>query len=819
MELCSLEYRTQFDVARIRTVAQHRRFVAGACNIALLGLLLMVGHSHDCGLHAGDGQEDGQRLRHFAICSEVLVCLLVAAWVTASTWSKRWFAKVLQVVLLWYMCVLLSTSTPSRRRRLLGLDVQMTHMRLSNEEGVTASWVAILLLSAAFSVRVRPLLFALFCQVLCVQHLLIGLTLSAPEHDARRTSKPTGPLLGMPPLVTASLQLHLLAVLAAAMHWCCDADRRVSELAQSIVSGRLPAPVNGKVSPDFHSDSPTVKNVLEVLVEATREEELVYRHILASSGNQLPALTSAADWVEALSGILTFMANKTNRLESQSTALHQTRAAHCHSTRSSAASVEPSPSGIQAFCEQSFMAQEVQNDTGNNIEDTMVEDTDKLGGSKPEVHVQLSFDVNKYHLREWDFDALQVESECGNVLQRVGFEYLHGFQILNADALRSSLEKLEGTYVKENPYHTHVHAADVCNTVFFLVSRSGLWSDALFSDTRRISIILAALGHDAGHFGRTNAFLIAINHSLAITYNDKSVMENFHAATLFRIVCEESCAPGAGSDEQSGSGIAAGRSHGIFAGFTSEMYNKARQLVVALILATDTQHHLEALAVFRLRLTALENSSSADTFDPAKNAKDQQEVLTIMMRAADIGHSAKGFVMHHEWSCKITDEFHKQGDAECQLGLPISPLCDRRGFNMASAQVGFLQFICIPTWKEIARFEAGPPSPSSAPASRLLSPSPSNASNSWRVSVRQSISGVRDSYQHSRRASSASRASKSSMKSTDCRIVPSLMLNAAGNMQGGPAHMQQPPNILKEVCLNQCEENLQEWQRQLGTAV
>jgi len=42
--------------------------------------------------------------------------------------------------------------------------------------------------------------------------------------------------------------------------------------------------------------------------------------------------------------------------------------------------------------------------------------------------------------------------------------------------------------------------------------------------------------HDFRHFGYNNPFLINSQHKLAIKYNDKSVLENFHVAEAFKII-------------------------------------------------------------------------------------------------------------------------------------------------------------------------------------------------------------------------------------------------------------------------------------------
>jgi 3',5'-cyclic-nucleotide phosphodiesterase len=50
-----------------------------------------------------------------------------------------------------------------------------------------------------------------------------------------------------------------------------------------------------------------------------------------------------------------------------------------------------------------------------------------------------------------------------------------------------------------------------------------------------LALLLAAVGHDAGHLGRSNAFEIASESPLALLYNNASPLENLHAATLLRI--------------------------------------------------------------------------------------------------------------------------------------------------------------------------------------------------------------------------------------------------------------------------------------------
>ena len=75
-----------------------------------------------------------------------------------------------------------------------------------------------------------------------------------------------------------------------------------------------------------------------------------------------------------------------------------------------------------------------------------------------------------------------------------------------------------------------------------------------------------------------------------------------------------------------------------------------------------------------------------------------------MLKTADIGHAAKEWQLHEEWSTRITEEFHMQGDIEKGLKMKISPLCDRESSNLANSQVGFINFLVLPLFETSAKF-------------------------------------------------------------------------------------------------------------------
>ena len=52
-----------------------------------------------------------------------------------------------------------------------------------------------------------------------------------------------------------------------------------------------------------------------------------------------------------------------------------------------------------------------------------------------------------------------------------------------------------------------------------------------------MALFTAAAMHDYDHPGRTNAFLVTVEDKKAILYNDRSVLENHHAAESWKLLC------------------------------------------------------------------------------------------------------------------------------------------------------------------------------------------------------------------------------------------------------------------------------------------
>ena len=59
------------------------------------------------------------------------------------------------------------------------------------------------------------------------------------------------------------------------------------------------------------------------------------------------------------------------------------------------------------------------------------------------------------------------------------------------------------------------------------------------SELEIFTVIIAAAIHDFEHTGTTNNFHINTKSDLALFYNDRSVLENYHVSAVFRFMAKD----------------------------------------------------------------------------------------------------------------------------------------------------------------------------------------------------------------------------------------------------------------------------------------
>eukprot|EP00927_Polykrikos_kofoidii_P000739 TRINITY_DN10273_c0_g1_i2.p1 TRINITY_DN10273_c0_g1~~TRINITY_DN10273_c0_g1_i2.p1 ORF type:complete len:572 (+),score=72.51 TRINITY_DN10273_c0_g1_i2:64-1716(+) len=281
----------------------------------------------------------------------------------------------------------------------------------------------------------------------------------------------------------------------------------------------------------------------------------------------------------------------------------------------------------------------------------------------------------------WGFDTFAVSRLTnGRPLQVVGWEVFQRRSIvsdfsLHKETMERFLLQVETAYLSEETtaYHTKVHAADVAQSVHALLR---LGFEKYFDSMSIFAILLGAIVHDMGHDGRGNSFHVNTRDDLALTYNDASVLENFHIASAFKLLFREV-------------GV------NVLGHMPLEKQHRMRKEMINCVLGTDMAHHFSHVGVFK----NLVNNLGSEPEDWHGDRSSISEMLSILLHNADISNVAKSEGLMIQWVDRLFSEFFSQGDEEKRLGVPVSPLCDRDTVQLGSSQVGFIRFIVQPSFE------------------------------------------------------------------------------------------------------------------------
>jgi len=188
-------------------------------------------------------------------------------------------------------------------------------------------------------------------------------------------------------------------------------------------------------------------------------------------------------------------------------------------------------------------------------------------------------------------------------------------------------------------------------------------------------LLISAICHDVDHPGNTNAFLIATSSQLALQYNDKSVLENFHCFKTFQTIRKQQ--------------------NNILLNLTASEQKEFRMLTINTILATDLSSHLEIIGKFK---SLCEGGYNKD------NREHVKLLMQLTLKCSDVGNPARPFPIAKYWAEMVQEEFFFQGDQEKEHKLQISPYMDRAAAAasdhplLAQMQINFIDYIVAPVF-------------------------------------------------------------------------------------------------------------------------
>ena len=337
---------------------------------------------------------------------------------------------------------------------------------------------------------------------------------------------------------------------------------------------------------------------------------------------------------------------------------------------------------------------------------------------KKEDQEQVCEMLSWNNLKKWDFNIFELTKLTGgNPLLFIGWAILGspysqysmvraigreedlvlyempGYSFMDS-SLRIPMKKLcdyireiQDDYISSNPYHNDIHAADVVQSLNVLIQMMLDCEYFQISTDQLFSVLLAAVVHDVNHPGKNNSFQVNAKTGLALLYNNASVLENRHAAHAFMKMLGKSDLTG--NEEKDN----LDRNDDInpLCNLSPTKFNLIRGMIIGTVLHTDMSTHFQSVTAMK----GLVMNEGAKTLSNDGIWK----TLQFMLHLADISNPAKPEPLFRLWTDRCLNEFFAQGDKEREMGLPISPNCDRNSTKRAESQIGFIRYVILPAYE------------------------------------------------------------------------------------------------------------------------
>jgi len=247
-------------------------------------------------------------------------------------------------------------------------------------------------------------------------------------------------------------------------------------------------------------------------------------------------------------------------------------------------------------------------------------------------------------------------------------------------------------------YHNFKHAVDVLQSTFYFLTQIGLLppypvhsQPSKFADEKSpiakllgpfeaLTLLISAIGHDVGHPGVNNMFLVKLNAPLAQLYNDTSVLEAFHCAAYSQIL----------------------RRH-----WPTVFHDKAiRKLMISSILATDMGFHSDYMQQLGNLQEKIHESKTTDGWAPKDIETFRVLTCGLLIKCADISNVARPWSVAEKWTYKLQDEFANQGEMERSIGMETTlfggPPELGNMLKLANGQIGFMTIFAHPLFANLS---------------------------------------------------------------------------------------------------------------------
>ena len=303
-----------------------------------------------------------------------------------------------------------------------------------------------------------------------------------------------------------------------------------------------------------------------------------------------------------------------------------------------------------------------------DLKDLQVLDALKVSQTREKEHEKL---------KKWDFDVLSIDKSNLMLCCLDMFSIYNASEELKVDEadLHAFVVTVSKNY-RENPFHAFAHGAAVMHIAFMMMNQAN--GDEFLRGQDCVAILIATLCHDLDHPGTTNDFQKNSLSNLALTYNDRSILENHHAATAFKIMQSEGSA--------------------ILVNLPNNQFTYMRKMIIEMILKTDQAGHFDMV---KLLQTHTDETENGEPFFDINQESSRVELMSMIVHGADLGNPAyPKFEMTKMWCFRVCEEFSSQVVKEKELGLPVTAFMEglNNEVDIAKLQVGFVNYVILPLW-------------------------------------------------------------------------------------------------------------------------
>lgn len=125
--------------------------------------------------------------------------------------------------------------------------------------------------------------------------------------------------------------------------------------------------------------------------------------------------------------------------------------------------------------------------------------------------------------------------------------------------------------------------------------------------------------------------MIAMRHTKALRYNDKSVLENHHCAIAFKLLLDPQ--------------------NDVFELLSEAQYWNVRQIIITMILSSDIANHFDQIMTFKSRVTSRKF--------PEDTTEDRQLIMNMTMYCSDHSAPCKTSVLYFKWMAVEMEEYYQ----------------------------------------------------------------------------------------------------------------------------------------------------------------